>query len=104
MGDFAASPTPFPAQEGAAAAPRCRDARQPMGAEEVGRLAAVTLRGTGARRRGAREPPPRPGRRGGAGGWRGGAAEQPPEDHCSPELRETDAGPTPAARRPRPPA
>lgn len=45
-----------------------------------------------------------PGRGGGAAGGGGGAAEQPPEDHCSPRLRRTDAGPTPAAPRPRPPA
>lgn len=71
--------TPFPAREGAAAAPprpgpdaaarRCRGGRQPMGAEEVGRLAAVTLPGTGARSRGAREPPP-PGPWGWSRGWR----------------------------------
>lgn len=41
---------------------------------------------------------------GAAGGGAGGAAEQLPEDHCSPRLRRTDAGPTPATPRPRPPA
>uniref|UniRef100_A0ABI7Y861 hexokinase n=1 Tax=Felis catus TaxID=9685 RepID=A0ABI7Y861_FELCA len=70
---------PFPAREGAAAAPprpgpdaaarRCRGGRQPMGAEEVGRPVAVTLPGTGARSRGAREPPP-PGPWGRSRGWR----------------------------------
>lgn len=69
MGGFLSVARPFPAREGAAAAPplpgpdattrRCRCARQPMGAEEVGLLAAVTLPGTGARRLGARELPPR---------------------------------------------
>lgn len=44
-----------------AAARHSRGARQPMGAEEVGRLATVTLARTGARRRGAREPAPRSG-------------------------------------------
>lgn len=37
-----------------------------------------------------------PGRGGGAaGGGGGGAGEQPPEDHCSPRLRSTHAGPAP---------
>lgn len=114
VGDFAASPAPFPAREGAATAPprpgpdatarRCRGERQPMGAEEVGRLAAVTLPGTRARRGERASCRRAPGRGGGAAGGGGGAAEQQPEDHCLPRLRRTDAGPTPAVLRPRSPA
>lgn len=69
---------------------RCGGARQPMGTEEVGPLAAVNLPGTGARRRERASRRRAPGRGGGAAGVGGGAAEQPPEDHCSPSC----GGPT----------
>lgn len=115
-GDFAASPPPFrrrrewppcppprPRPGPDAAARRCRGARQPMGSEEVGRRAAVTLPGTGARRLGAREPRPRPGRGGGAGGWE----EEPPSSSprtTAPQAAEDRPGRTPYSPRPRPPA
>lgn len=79
---------------------RCGGARQPMGTEEVGPLAAVNLPGTGARRRERASRRRAPGRGGGAAGVGGGAAEQQPEDHCSPRLRRTDAGPTLTPRAP----
>lgn len=80
-----------------------RGAVQPMGTEEVGRLAAVTLPGTGARRSGARRLTPRPGTEG---------EEPKQEEESQIRHRRTTAhqgyrgaaGPTPASLHPRPPA
>lgn len=56
--------------------------------------------GHGSAETGAREPPPRPGPWGRSrGSWRR-SREQQPEDHCSPRLRRTDAGPTLTPRAP----
>ncbi|KAJ8794977.1 hypothetical protein J1605_018564 [Eschrichtius robustus] len=74
-----------------------------MGAEEVGRLEAVTLSGTGARRLGAREPPPRPGSWGRSGRRRrrrrsrGAAALGPLLTQAAEDRRR------PQACRPKPP-
>lgn len=82
----------------------CRGALQPMGTEEVGRQAAVTLPGTGAPEVRSAKPTPRPGTEG----------EEPKKEEEESQIRHrrTTAhqgyrgatGPTPASPHPRPPA
>lgn len=118
-GDFTASPVPFPALEGVAAEAPPTPPSPPLprpGRRALQRHAAAN-RHRGGGTAGGRQPPGRRergvgarhrrralGLGGGAAGVGGGVAEKQPEDHCSPRLRRTDAGPKPASLRPRPPA